>query len=161
MPSASVDPPSGTECCVLFIRTAVRHWPSAPPGDLTGRRPACIVKVLGLTLQHVHTALHAVPAPLVPRLKVAPAQPAVGVLTCSSKDEICHRYILRTSSRQLASKTSSSVTSWQDRAGYKRERQLSQSIRKGRTWVGTAHDTAAPSHSWSLTRCGVCTPCLL
>lgn len=88
------------------------------------------------SLQHVHTALHAVPTPLVPRLKVAPAQPAVGVLTCSSKDEICHRYILRTSSRQLASKTSSSVTSWQDRAGYKRERQLSQSIRKGRTWVG-------------------------
>lgn len=38
-------------------------------------------------------------------------------LTCSSKEEICHLFILSTSSRQLASRTSSSGTSWHDRAG--------------------------------------------
>lgn len=39
--------------------------------------------------------------------------------SCSSNDEICHLYILKTSNKQLASKTSSSVTSWQDKAGNK------------------------------------------
>lgn len=42
--------------------------------------------------------------------------PSSSVRTCSSKEEICHRYVLRTSSKQLASKMSSSVASWQDKA---------------------------------------------
>lgn len=41
----------------------------------------------------------------------------IPAITCSSKEEICHLFILSTSSRQLASRTSSSVTSWQDNAG--------------------------------------------
>lgn len=53
--------------------------------------------------------------------KDSPRKPALNVVfTCSSNEEICHLYILKTSNKQLASKTSSSVTSWQDKAGNKK-----------------------------------------
>lgn len=123
MPQCQRLPLCGTAVVSLIIRTPVRHWPSAH-SRRSNKEKTCLAcsrpwtDLRGMCTQPCTHAL--------------PAQP-VGVLTCSSKDEICHRYILKTSSRQLASKTSSSVTSWQDRAGYKRGRQLSQNIRKCRT----------------------------
>lgn len=38
------------------------------------------------------------------------------ITTCSSKEEICQRYSLKTSNKQLASKRSSPTVSWQDKA---------------------------------------------
>lgn len=98
-----------TQAVWNVTETSTQAWPLTARSRLAFTPPAA-AKQLFLELR-----------PQLMNGKESPRKPVLNIVfTCSSNEEICHRYILKTSNKQLASKTSSSVTSWQDKAGIKK-----------------------------------------